>query len=164
MGSYSLTLTSLVKRTSDGVYIPNDPKNNDWVAYQTWLGAGNIPDPYFVTLTPQQQFSAALANGINTIWTPSSSLNGVYAIDSQTQFNITAETVTILTIGTFSNGSTSRYWLNQNGQPMLMNVVQFKAFAMAVSTYVDGLYAVLAALQAGQINTPWPNNQATINA
>ena len=163
MGAYSLTLTSMVKRTSDGVFIPNDPKNPDWVTYQAWLAAGGIPDPYFATLNPQQQLNAALTNGINTVWT-TTSLNGVYAIDSQTQFNITAETVTILTIGTFSNGSTSRYWLNQNGQPMLMSVTQFKAFAMAVSTYVDSLYAVLAAQQAGQTNTPWPSNQVTISA
>ena len=42
--SYTLMANSTsVRRDSDNAMIPNDPANLDWVAYQTWLGAGNTP-------------------------------------------------------------------------------------------------------------------------
>lgn len=39
------TATYGILRTTDNAYVPNDMKNHDWVAYQTWLGSGNTPDP-----------------------------------------------------------------------------------------------------------------------
>ena len=36
---------STIKRLPDNVYIPNDPANTDWQAYQEWLAAGNTPLP-----------------------------------------------------------------------------------------------------------------------
>jgi len=46
MAEYQLTATeSCVIRNLDGASIPNDPANRDWVEYQAWLTAGNIPDP-----------------------------------------------------------------------------------------------------------------------
>lgn len=162
MALYQLTSFTSIIRTSDQVLIPADSNNSDYVIYQAWLTSGGVPAP--VTLTPQQQFNNVLAAGIITTWLSNNSLNGVYAIDQQTLFNITAETVTILSSGMFSTGGTSRYWLNQAGIPMPMSIAQFKAFAMVVSGYVDSLYAVLAAQQAGQVNTSWPSNEVTINA
>ncbi len=47
MSDYQLTATdSIVIRTADQAYIPNDPANRDWVEYQNWLALGNVPDAY----------------------------------------------------------------------------------------------------------------------
>jgi hypothetical protein len=46
MAAYRLvTGSDCIQRTSDGAFIPNDPGNRDWQAYQAWLAAGNTPDP-----------------------------------------------------------------------------------------------------------------------
>lgn len=44
---YKLTKNpSIVIRIADGVFIPNDPDNSDYVEYQNWLLVeGNIPEP-----------------------------------------------------------------------------------------------------------------------
>lgn len=42
---YQLTPTTTIIRLADGAFIPADPGNTDWQAYQQWLAAGNTPDP-----------------------------------------------------------------------------------------------------------------------
>jgi hypothetical protein len=42
--AYTLTNGTSVTR-DDGAWIPNDPGNADWQAYQVWLAAGNTPSP-----------------------------------------------------------------------------------------------------------------------
>jgi hypothetical protein len=47
MAEYQLTATDEnVIRTIDQAWIPNDPLNRDWQAYQAWLDEGGVPDPY----------------------------------------------------------------------------------------------------------------------
>lgn len=36
---------NMIKRLPDNAYIPNDPENTDWQAYQVWLAEGNTPLP-----------------------------------------------------------------------------------------------------------------------
>ena len=33
-----------VRRVSDNAFIPDDPQNRDWQAYQAWLAAGGVPN------------------------------------------------------------------------------------------------------------------------
>jgi len=34
-----------IKRLPDNAFIPNDPANTDWQAYQLWISQGNTPLP-----------------------------------------------------------------------------------------------------------------------
>ena len=44
---YQLTAhPNTIIRVSDGAFIPNDPANVDYLAYQAWLKKGNKPTPY----------------------------------------------------------------------------------------------------------------------
>ena len=42
---FNQTTSTVVIRLSDGAFIPNDPENTDWQAYQVWLSEGNTPLP-----------------------------------------------------------------------------------------------------------------------
>ena len=35
----------MILRLPDNAFIPNDPANTDWQAYQEWLAQGNTPLP-----------------------------------------------------------------------------------------------------------------------
>ena len=76
--TYTLTSTEVILR-SDGVFIPNEPMNADWQAYQVWLALGNTPSPapppppadvvvtflqFMALFTPTEQ--AALVNTTDT--------------------------------------------------------------------------------------------------
>jgi hypothetical protein len=42
---YQIINAQAVRRLSDGAFIPADPENSDWQAYQIWLGNGETPEP-----------------------------------------------------------------------------------------------------------------------
>jgi len=42
---YQLTASTNIFRRADGAYIPMDESNADYQQYQSWLAAGNIPEP-----------------------------------------------------------------------------------------------------------------------
>ena len=56
---YQLTHTAGVTRLSDGAAIPADDGNRDWIAYQAWLTAGNVPSPVVDSAPAQIVVSAA---------------------------------------------------------------------------------------------------------
>lgn len=42
---YKLTHSDGIVRTTDGAFIPCDPANSDYAAYQRWLSEGNTSEP-----------------------------------------------------------------------------------------------------------------------
>lgn len=41
---YKSTTGNTVQRLSDGAFIPNDPRNQDWREYEAWAARGNLPE------------------------------------------------------------------------------------------------------------------------
>jgi hypothetical protein len=55
--AYTLTTGTSVTRDADGAGIPDDPRNADWQAYQAWLAAGDMPNPYVAPPAPPPTLS-----------------------------------------------------------------------------------------------------------
>lgn len=43
--TYQLTTGDTILRTADNAFIPQDPANTDFQAYQAWLAEGHTPEP-----------------------------------------------------------------------------------------------------------------------
>jgi len=167
MAAYQLTSGSGVIREIDGASIPADPRNADWQKYQVWLAvAGNTPDPVPApsqAQAAQTQYNAAIVSGLTVNWSTSTALNGTYALDQATQFNITAENVSILVNNAFTNGLSTKNWPDQAMTFHSFTIAQFKAFATAAGQYIDALISASQATAAGQ-STTWPSASITIVA
>ncbi len=91
-------------------------------------------------------FGAAANAGVAITSTANASvLNGTYALEPQSRANITSEQVYIATTGKFTNGQTTRAWLDIDGaMHTFPSTAEFTAFAEAVAKYYDALLAALA--------------------
>jgi hypothetical protein len=45
MGTDGEVNPNMILRITDSAFIPNNPQNRDWIAYQEWLADGNTPLP-----------------------------------------------------------------------------------------------------------------------
>ena len=62
--TYQLTTGNTIQRLADNAFIPTDPANIDYVAYQAWLEEGNTPEPAPIVtppapLTPAEKLAAS---------------------------------------------------------------------------------------------------------
>ena len=142
---------------------PTDTVGPGWTYNGTTFVAPVVVQP---TLTAAQAaqglYNAALAAGVNLTWSSSTALNGTYDIDKDTQSDITAETVSLLLNNTFTNGQTTRNWLDYSFAAHSFTIAQFKAFSTAIALYVDALIMAQSMAGAGQTAT-WPSANITIN-
>ena len=92
----------------------------------------------------QESFNVAVAAGIAITSTSNTSLNGTYPIDAATLSRITSEQVMIAQTGKFTNGQTSRGWLDISNVPHIFTTTaEFTAFAEAIAQYEDALFTAL---------------------
>jgi hypothetical protein len=94
-------------------------------------------------------------------WTISTTLNGDYAIDPQTQLEIDAEIISIDTNQTFTNEQTTHAWPDAGVTPHASGVAQFKPVVTAITAYLDALVREQAAASTGQ-STTRPSASVTI--
>ena len=138
MFTYSLTSSANISR-SDGSSIPPDPANTDYAQYLAWVAQGNTATPYTAPApTPAQQAAAAIAAGVTINSTGTPAINGLYACDPITISDISAEMLSVLANGVFTNGGASLTWPLANGTHVTFpSVPVFKAWATAIGGYVS---------------------------
>ena len=162
--------TTQVYSSASVSYVPmSDP------TYNMWISEGNHPtvidneadlSGVFFWQYPQGWYkntavtsaNAAITHGITIVSQSTPSLNGIYALDSNSIENITGTELYILTNGTFPEGTETFPWADKNGTVHIFpNVAMFKAFATAVGDFVS---AVEQYANTGQGFIP--NNTVTI--
>lgn len=119
------------------------------------------PTMYRSQITSKSTYIKAMASGVALSSSSTPALNATYAIDQASQFNITAEMVSINTNGTFTNGQSSRPWPDSIGTYHVFTVAQFKSFSTAIAQYVDDLAITEQALISGQ-QASWPTASISI--
>jgi hypothetical protein len=61
---YQLTNGDCILRKVDNAYVPQDPRNQDYVTYQAWLAEGNTPEPY---VEPEKPPEPSLKEKLDTL-------------------------------------------------------------------------------------------------
>lgn len=135
-----------------------DPNANGAALYAAIIAAAAaIPIAAYVTPVQtnpqiaQASYNTAVAAGAVISCNSIPTLNGVYALDQMSLGRITSEQVYIATANTFTNGQTSRSWLDLAGNPHVFpNTAKFTAFGEVMAQYDDALLAALATGLAGE--------------
>jgi hypothetical protein len=144
--------------------------------YTAWLAAGYQPTdvvsaeelyevlaaqypagigPTLGPLTPQQYYDAAMAAGCAIVSASTPAMNGTYSLivvpgSTDPKTLILGEQNYIALKGTFSNGQTTRAWMDTSGTPHIFpNTAEFASFGEAIAQYVDALQMALATALAG---------------
>ena len=126
MADYRLTSTSHVIRNSDGADIPDELENRDFKAYQAWLAAGGVADPYVPPTVPQSVLSQDL------------------------MAQLTVADFTAIKIAVAANDTFGLLWASLQAQrdPMIVSNTRFQAGWAALVTVLGALRmtAIAAAL------------------
>jgi len=100
-----------------------------------------IPGTFVPPITTQAQL--ALSEGLTVTSNSTSSLNGVYPVDTSAQNHIQAEVISIMLSGNFADGSNAVAWTDMSGVNHTFNVAQFQSLALAIGAYVAALFKVI---------------------
>jgi len=156
--TYSLLAGSTtVVRASDGAFIPADPDNKDFAAYQAWLAAGNAPmpapGPTIATLMAYAEtvWAALLAKG-ETFNVAAAGATPIAVLCDGT--NATRGDLALLALFGQSNPTGQKTWIDNNGIATVLTGAEFTALATIVSAWVADTYPALAALLAAITATP----------
>jgi hypothetical protein len=115
------------------------------------------------TLTPQQQFNAAISAGVVVASSSTPSLNGTYGIASTDQSNISSEALFISTFQEFTTATDTIDWADASGAiHTFPSTTLFMTFAKLVGQYVSACKQTLIALTSGGTAT-FPNNELTLD-
>lgn len=165
-GTGNITSTSEVAASNASV--PDDGScagcivitSDQYAAYQAQLAA-----PWQIATA----YAGKIAGGLSITSSSTPQLNGTYPIDPTTQARINGEATYIqatsgwISSGTFTNGQTTKPWLDVSGAPHTFpTVLQFQSFAQAMARYVDALMTAEQTAIATNSAASWPSNSATI--
>jgi hypothetical protein len=122
-------------------------------------------DPRYVAFMVKENgaisYNAALQAGVALTSASNPALNGTYKCNAIAQAQIISEAVYIQstggpTTGTFTNGQTSKFWLDLAGGVHSFTPQEFINFAQAIANYVDSLTAAMAEVTSGAAWTAPP--------
>jgi hypothetical protein len=140
---------TLVVRTADKANIPRSMNNTDWVTYQKWLAAGNVPDPW-IDPVPLAAYSADVR--FQTETAPLMVGAMLLAMDRLSQERL----ATIVGSFVVLKGKTSVDYKAMNGF-FAVNETLAKDMHAAVQVHIQTCFTreknVLAAITAGTITT-----------
>ncbi|MDE2426328.1 MAG: hypothetical protein KGO96_10530 [Elusimicrobia bacterium] len=136
----------------------NEPPQTDVeVNLSGYAAALAAAEATLATAAAQAQYATLLAGGLAITSTGTPALDGTYATDQQSEFNVVALQAAI----TVNAANFPGYYRLKNGARVTMTAAQFTAIAAALLTFVEAAdEAVATAAQGG---TPtWPAATATV--
>jgi hypothetical protein len=98
--------------------------------------------PPLPVLTLREMATRALEAGLTIYWESAPDLTGLYAVDAATTNHIQAEMLALIILDGFADGASTVSWpgMPPSSQIHVFNKVQFRAFAIAVASYVATLH------------------------